>query len=571
VIQYTIGTLTVGKKALTVTAGDRTKTYGDMLQVGSSEFTASGLVNNDAVTSVTLSTSGANATAGVGSYPVTASNAVGTGLANYSVTYQPGSLTIAKRGLTITASDRGKVYGSLVTFAGTEFNAAGLVNSDTVDAVTLASTGAATGASAGSYPVVASGALGSGLSNYTISYADGSLTVAKKALIVTANAASKTYGSTTTFAGTEFSAAGLVNGDQVTAVSLQSSGAASGSAVGAYTVVPSDASGSGLSNYNVSYASGALTVTPKALTVTPNARTKTYGESVAFAGTEFTADGLVGSDTVSSVTLASSGAGGGASAGSYTITAVAASGSGLSNYAISYGSGTLTVAKKDLTVTAGNRLKVYGDTLSSQGTEFAVAGLVNAVRQRFHGERGDLCDRRFQRGGHGVDELQRQLQRWCPDRQQACSVDHSGQCLEGLWRAGDFQCVRRHRGGPGELRHRDQRVAVEHGQADHGGRGIASDHRQRRGGHGAVELRHHLRAGDADRAEEGSVDYGERRIQDLRQLADAGGHRVHGGYGRFDRQRQRDVRDADQWWNGGDSSGRHLHDRAGGCGWIGPR
>ncbi|NGM63644.1 hypothetical protein G5B30_17205, partial [Sphingobacterium sp. SGG-5] len=49
-ISYAKGTLTVNRKALTITAKDRSKTYGEALTLGSTEFTASGLVNGDAVT-----------------------------------------------------------------------------------------------------------------------------------------------------------------------------------------------------------------------------------------------------------------------------------------------------------------------------------------------------------------------------------------------------------------------------------------------------------------------------------------------------------------------------------------
>src|SRR5690606_20424548 len=52
-------TLTVNKKALIITAGDRSKTYGTTLTLGSTEFTPSGLVNGDVVSSVTLNSTGA--------------------------------------------------------------------------------------------------------------------------------------------------------------------------------------------------------------------------------------------------------------------------------------------------------------------------------------------------------------------------------------------------------------------------------------------------------------------------------------------------------------------------------
>jgi len=181
----TAATLTVNPKGLDITANDRTKTYGDAVTFAGTEFTtgAGQLVNGDSVTSVTLTSAGATATATVSGSPyvITPSAAVGTGLDNYTINYHNASvgLTVNPKGLDITANDRTKTYGDAVTFAGTEFTtgAGQLVNGDSVTSVTLTSTGAAAGATVGTYPIVASAAVGTGLSNYTIGYHDGTLTI----------------------------------------------------------------------------------------------------------------------------------------------------------------------------------------------------------------------------------------------------------------------------------------------------------------------------------------------------------------------------------------------------------
>ena len=97
-----------------------------------------------------------------------------------------------------------------------------------------------------------------------------------------------------------------------------------------YAIVPSAAVGTGLANYTISYVNGTLTVTTAALTITANSPSKTYGQTVTFAGTEFTGSGLVNSDTVTSVTLTSAGTAATATvAGSpYTIVPSAAAGTG---------------------------------------------------------------------------------------------------------------------------------------------------------------------------------------------------------------------------------------------------
>ena len=71
---------------------------------------------------MTLTSSGAAATASVGGspYDIVASAAVGTGLANYTITYIDGELTVEAKALTITADDLTKTYGDSITFLGTE-------------------------------------------------------------------------------------------------------------------------------------------------------------------------------------------------------------------------------------------------------------------------------------------------------------------------------------------------------------------------------------------------------------------------------------------------------------------
>src|SRR5208283_4710200 len=116
---------------------------------------------------------------------------------------------------------------------------------------------------------------GTGLANYTITYGNGTLTVNRAALTVTANNRTKSYGQTATFAGTEFAVGGLVNGDAVSSVTLTSSGAAATATVAGspYNIVPSAAAGTGLGNYAITYNNGSRTVSPASLSETANNRT----------------------------------------------------------------------------------------------------------------------------------------------------------------------------------------------------------------------------------------------------------------------------------------------------------
>ena len=51
-------------------------------------------MNGDTVDSATITSAGAPAAAAPGTYPIDISAAVGTGLANYAITYVPGTMTV---------------------------------------------------------------------------------------------------------------------------------------------------------------------------------------------------------------------------------------------------------------------------------------------------------------------------------------------------------------------------------------------------------------------------------------------------------------------------------------------
>ncbi|WP_349602568.1 beta strand repeat-containing protein, partial [Azospirillum argentinense] len=209
--------------------------------------------------------------------------------------------TVTPAALTITADAASKTYGDTATLTG--FTTSGLKNSDGVTGVTLTSAGTAATAGVGGYAITAASATGTGLSNYTITYADGTLTVDPAALSITADAASKTYGDTATLTG--YTTSGLKNSDGVTSVSLSSAGTVAAAGVGGYAITAASATGTGLSNYTITYAGGTLTVDPAALTITADAASKTYGDTATLTG--FTTSGLKNDDGVTGVTLTSAG------------------------------------------------------------------------------------------------------------------------------------------------------------------------------------------------------------------------------------------------------------------------
>ncbi|MEI6077261.1 MAG: MBG domain-containing protein [Verrucomicrobiota bacterium] len=210
------------------------------------------------------------------------------GSANLNLTNDTSTaLTVQAVAASIRATDAQKTYGTTYTAVGagqTGFTTAGFVNGETIATVTITATATPSGTAirdeVGDYPLSVSAATGGTVdtNNYNITYQSGTLTVNPAPLTITANNLSKTYGTTKTFAGTEFSSTGLLSGDAITSVTLTSSGAASSAtAASTYAIVPSAATGTGLSDYNITYVNGTLTVNKATPTVTLTSNTNPCG------------------------------------------------------------------------------------------------------------------------------------------------------------------------------------------------------------------------------------------------------------------------------------------------------
>ena len=273
-ITYVEGNLTITEAALTITATNQNKIYGFTLSDGTgyTDFTSVGLINNENIGSVSVAYSdGEVATDAAGTYSDAIIISAATGgsftASNYNITYELGDLTVTQAALTITATAQDKEYGNTLSDGAgyTEFTSVGLQNSETIGSVTVAYIdGEATTDAVGTYTdAIAISAATDGTfseSNYDITYEEADLTVTQAALTITADDFSKVVGTNLTFAGTEFTSSGLLNGDEITSVTLTSVGAASTATAGAYDVIPSNAQGTGLSNYSISYDNGTLTV-----------------------------------------------------------------------------------------------------------------------------------------------------------------------------------------------------------------------------------------------------------------------------------------------------------------------
>ncbi|MEM9247610.1 MAG: MBG domain-containing protein, partial [Pseudomonadota bacterium] len=377
-----VGTLTVDPRAidLTVTTLDQVKTYGvdfalnDAEGVGWVTSGEGGFVNGDALTGVVLSSDATVATApatdAIGDAAlIEVVELLGPGIENYTITFaNEGALTVLRAPLEITTLDQTKEFGD-ETFALAETEGAGwaitdgtLFNNDVIGTIELSSEGEAETAPVGTFDITTGDINGFGLENYDIALvADGVLTVDPRviSILVRTLDQAKTYGEAE-FALAETEGLGWViaegafeDGDGIDLVPLGSDGEAVTAAAGVYDIFQDgDIEGSGLSNYDIDVSTtGELTVAQAPLTITANDQSKVEGEALTFDGTEFTVTGLldINDDAVTSVDLFSAGADAEASADDspFEIALSNPVGRGLSNYAITEESGSLTVAAED--------------------------------------------------------------------------------------------------------------------------------------------------------------------------------------------------------------------------------
>jgi hypothetical protein len=310
----------------------------------------------------------AGAPANVGSYEVAANFA---GSPDYVAGTAITTFNITPVTLTVTANDVSKVYGQAnPAFAAT---ITGFVNGETAAVVSGSaglSTSATTGSGIGQYTITA--ALGSlSAANYTFAFHNGTLTVTPAPLTVTADAKTKVYGQANP--ALTFTLSGFVNGDTAAVVSgspTLSTAATTGSGVGSYAITVVDAGTLSAANYafpSAAFVGGTLTVTRAHLTVTANPATKVYGQ----ANPAFTASlsGFVNGDTasvVSGVPTLSTPASASSGVGNYPITVVDAGNLAAANYdfpSAAFVGGTLTVTALSITVTpTSGQGKVYGDS-----------------------------------------------------------------------------------------------------------------------------------------------------------------------------------------------------------------
>ena len=327
--------------SLTVTANGATRVYGATNPVFTASY--SGFVNSE-----TLGTSGvlgspalecqAGTNSPVGSYTITCTNGT-LASSNYSFSFVNSSLSVTTALLTVAADHKSRLYGT--TNPVLTATISGFVNDDTVSAITgVAELSCAANATSvvGNYEITP--ALGSlAATNYSFVLTNGTLTVGKATLVVTAGSTSRLYGATNPVLTASFS--GFVDGDTTNVLSGSpelTTTAYTNSPVGSYTITCTNGTLIA-TNYAFSFVNGTMTVTRALLSVTADSTTRLYGASNPVLTASYS--GFVNGESAGVLT------------GVPALTVAAVSNTPPGNYAITAGLGTLSAANYDFTYTAG--------------------------------------------------------------------------------------------------------------------------------------------------------------------------------------------------------------------------
>ena len=340
--------VTVVKIPLTAHVANTTKVYGD----ANPEFniTYSGFRDGDSEVGFSVPASISTIVdniSKVGKYDIVASGAVSD---KYEISYIPGTLTITKAPLIISAGNYTKKQGDAMPVFKASY--AGFKNGEDESVLTkqpVFSCEANEASAPAEYAVTISGA---DAENYDISYEQGRLTVVEAdAVVVRAKSYSRQYGDVNPVFEFETEGVALDGTPEIVC------SAVANSPVGSYAIEVKQGS---IKNYNVHFESGSLVITKAPLSISAGNYTKKQGDAMPVFKESYA--GFKNGENESVLTkqpVFSCDANEASAPAEYAVTI---SGAEAENYDISYEQGRLTVVEADaVVVRAKSYSRQYGD------------------------------------------------------------------------------------------------------------------------------------------------------------------------------------------------------------------
>ncbi|TVQ07929.1 MAG: choice-of-anchor D domain-containing protein [Bacteroidetes bacterium] len=351
----------VAQFPISVMARNIIKMAGEEYVFEGNEFTVdpADLFANDQITGVSLSSAGAEATAVVDVYPILISNAAGTGVANYAITYVEGEMEVTDKVIltlpNLVVADKaydanriamveswGELNGVL---AGMEDVQLDFSNAEAMFRTTPAGN---------DIEVAVSGLAltGADADSYIIGEQFATASILKRDLTITAENKNKVYGQPDVELTVSFDsfAPGEGLNNLIGSIELDRE---PGEGAGEYAITVSGVSSP---NYEIEFVDGVYTISPRVITIVADATAKTYGDDDPEFTFQVTDDELQFDDEFAGELAREEGE----DTGEYQILqgTVALS----DNYSLFFESAVFTITSRDISITADAISRIYGDT-----------------------------------------------------------------------------------------------------------------------------------------------------------------------------------------------------------------
>ncbi|WP_165871451.1 MBG domain-containing protein [Flaviaesturariibacter flavus] len=338
----------IGQRAITITANAAGKVYGDADSVLKAKVTSGSIVPGDAPSGTLVRATGE----GVGAYVITRGSYSYGG--NYSENFVEDSFRISKRPISINVNDgQHKTYGNAdpASFAYTLGAGEHLASWDAFSG----NLSRDAGEQVGNYPIRQAGlSIKEGsvdhTGNYAISFNGSDFAIERRAITITADAKSKTYGDPDPPLTARVTTGTIAGNDAPTGALNR----APGENVGRYVIRQGTYSYG--SNYLETFVEDSFSIGPRAITLTANAAGKIYGDADSVLKAKVTSGSIVAGDGASGTLIRAAGE----DVGAYVITKGTYTYGG--NYAETFEQDSFRIRKRalNINVTAGQH-KTYGN------------------------------------------------------------------------------------------------------------------------------------------------------------------------------------------------------------------
>ena len=348
---YVDGTLEITKATLTATADNKTRIYGEANPALTITYT--GFKNGEDASVIDtqgVATTGANLLSNIGNHTISAG---GASDGNYDFTYVAGNLEITRATITVTADNKTRIYGNANPALTVSYD--GFKNGQDESVFTTlatATTGANLLSNAGNHAITASGAAAG---NYDFVYTDGTLSITKATITVTADNKTRIYGDGNPAFTVSY--AGFKNGQDesvFTTLATATTGANLLSNVGNHAIT---ANGAAAGNYDFAYVGGTLSITKATLVATADNKTRIYGNANPNFTVTYT--GFKNGENASVIDILATGSTSANLLSNVNDYGITAGGAFDNNYDFTYVGGTLSITKATLVAKPDAARRIY--------------------------------------------------------------------------------------------------------------------------------------------------------------------------------------------------------------------